>query len=100
MLESVYEEALGLELGFQGLSFARQAVIAVDYKGHPVGHARIDLLVANRLVVELKAVETLAPVHVAQVLSYLKMARLPLGLLINFNTPVLLRGVRRVVRTR
>jgi GxxExxY protein len=99
LLESIYEEALGLELGLREVAFARQVSLVVQYKGHVVGHARIDLLVDRRLVVELKAVDTLAPLHVAQVLSYLRMAHLPLALLINFNVPVLLRGVKRIVQS-
>jgi len=98
-LEGVYEEALCVELRSRRIPFVRQAVITVDYKGHRVGDARLDLLVADRLVVELKAVESLAQIHVAQLLSYLRATRLPLGLLINFNVAVLLRGVRRVVLT-
>ena len=98
-LESVYEEALCVELRHRGVAFVRQAPISVDYKGEPVGQSRVDLLIDSRLIVELKAVDSLAPIHLAQLLSYLKAARLPLGLLINFNVPVLLRGVRRVVLT-
>jgi len=67
------------------------------YKETVVGDARIDLLVGERLIVELKAVDNVAPIHLAQAMSYLKATRLPLALLINFNAPVLLRGVRRIV---
>jgi GxxExxY protein len=98
-LESIYEEALCVELTLRGLRFDRQVPIGVQYKGHDVGEARLDLLVERSLVVELKAVGILAPIHVAQVISYLKATQHRLGLLITFNTAVLRRGVRRVVCT-
>ena len=98
-LESVYEEALCVELGLCEIPFSRQVPIGVDYKGRTVGEARLDLLVADNLVVELKAVEIIAPIHLAQVLSYLRATRLCLGLLINFNVSTLKNGVRRVVQT-
>jgi GxxExxY protein len=84
-LEAIYEEALCVELSLRRIPFARQVPIGVDYKGTLVGQARMDLLVDGRLVVELKAIECIAPIHVAQVLSYLKAARLRLGLLITFE---------------
>ena len=96
-LESVYEEALALELGAQGVDCDRQAPIRIDYKGQVVGEGRLDLLVADRLVVELKVVDTLLPIHHAQVLSYLKATQRQLGLLINFNVRVLRDGVKRIV---
>lgn len=96
-LEAIYEEALCIELALRGIAFARQSSVPVHYKGRTVGEARIDLLVADCLIVELKAVEHVAPIHLAQAMSYLRATRLPLALLVNFNAPVLLRGVRRVV---
>ena len=99
-LESVYEEALAVELGLRHVTFRRQVPIAVEYKLVPVGQARLDLLVGGCLVVELKAVECLLPVHVAQVLSYLKTTRNSLGLLINFHVNMLRQGIKRVVLTR
>ena len=98
-LESLYEEALSLELALRGVPFRRQAPIAVEYKGRPIGQARLDLLVSDPLIVELKAVETISAVHLAQILSYLKASRLQLGLVINFNVPELRRGIRRVIRS-
>jgi GxxExxY protein len=98
-LESVYEEALCVELREQGIPFARQPVVQLAYKGHPVGEARLDLLIDRRLVIELKAVETVLPVHTAQVVSYLKALDLPLGLLLNFNVPRLRDGIKRVILT-
>jgi GxxExxY protein len=96
-LETIYEHALCLELSLRGIPFARQAIVRVHYKGELVGDARIDLLIAERLIVELKAIDQIAPIHLAQAMSYLKATGLPLALLVNFNAPVLLRGVRRVV---
>lgn len=96
-LESVYEEALCVELQQQKIVFVRQSPIAVNYKGIKVGEGRLDLLVENRLIVELKAVEALAPIHRAQVLSYLKATKLQLGLLINFNAPILKDNIKRII---
>jgi len=96
-LESIYEEALTVELTARQIPWERQKPLTVKYKDRAVGEGRIDLLVAGKLLVELKAVETLAPIHKAQVISYLKASGLQLGLLINFNVPVLRAGIQRVV---
>ena len=96
-LESVYEEALCVELQLRGIPFRRQPVVAINYKGRLVGEGRLDLLVSNTLIVELKAVENLAPIHEAQVLSYLKMTSHTLALLINFKVRVLKDGIRRII---
>ena len=98
--ESVYEEALAVELHLRKAPFERQVPIGVNYKGFSVGESRLDLLVDKCLVVELKAVEYIAPVHVAQALSYLKASRLTLALLITFNVRILRQGIRRVVLGR
>lgn len=98
-LESVYEEAICIEMQHRGVRFNRQVPIAVSYRGQKVGEGRIDLLVESDLVVELKAVEALAPIHTGQVISYLKATGKHLGLLINFNVMRLRDGVKRVVRT-
>jgi GxxExxY protein len=99
-LESVYEQALAVEFGIRGITFVRQPAVGVTYKGEPVGNDRLDFLVAERLVVELKAVEQLAPIHTAQVISYLKATNLTLGLLINFNVRILSQGgIKRVIRS-
>ncbi|HEY8293277.1 MAG TPA: GxxExxY protein [Thermomicrobiales bacterium] len=95
-LESVYEEAVCVELELRKIPFVRQLDIAVAYKGHAVGAGRIDILVDHAVVVELKAVEALAPIHQAQILSYLKSTGYQLGLLINFNVTVLRDGVKRI----
>jgi GxxExxY protein len=96
-LESIYEEALAIELTLRGLSFQRQRVIAVGYKGQAIGEGRADFFVEGHLLVELKAVDALAPIHKAQVISYLRAIECNLGLLINFNVPVLKGGIQRVV---
>ena len=95
-LEKVYQDALVVELGLQGIKAAPEFKFALDYKGHKVGEGRIDILVEDRLVLELKAVDQLAPVHTAQVISYLKATKRRLGLLINFNTPTLKEGLKRI----
>jgi GxxExxY protein len=99
LLESVYEQALSVELGLRGVRFGRQVPVAVTYKNVAIGEARLDFLVAERLVVELKACQGLLPLHFAQVLSYLKASVRSLGLLIHFNVRLLRQGVRRVIRT-
>ena len=99
-LESVYEEALAIEFRMRGIPYERQKVIAVSYKDSPVGEGRLDFLVGGRLVVELKAVEALAPIHRAQVISYLRATCLQLGLLFNFNVPLLKDGFQRIVCSR
>lgn len=96
-LESVYQQALGVELHLRRIPFISQAVVAVNYKGAKVGESKLDFLVGNSLIVELKAVENLAPIHEAQVISYLKMTGHPLALLINFNVPLLKNGIRRII---
>ena len=97
LLESVYEEALVVELTERGISFVQQAPVNVTYKGESVGDGRVDLMIDETVVVELKAVEELAPIHTAQVLSYLRASGLRLGLIINFNVPMLRDGIKRVI---
>ncbi len=95
-LESVYEKALCVELGLRGIPFESQHPVSISYKGHEAGSGRIDILVGGKLVVELKTAESIAPVHVAQVISYLKATGCRLGLVLNFNVPVLKSGIKRV----
>lgn len=99
-LESVYEEALAFELTIRGISHERQKIIELTYKSQPVGIHRLDFLVADILIVEIKAVSELAPIHQAQVISYLKAMKLKLRLLINFHTSLLKQGIKRVVLTK
>ena len=99
LLESAYEECLCHELSLAGITFARQRSLPVSYKGVALDCGyRLDLVIEEKLVLEVKAVEQLLPVHLAQVLTYLKLTRLEVGLLVNFNTPVLRHGIRRVSR--
>jgi|SRR5687768_8803944 len=96
--EAVYEEALCMELELRGIPFVRQPPVPVHYKGRIVGHGRLDILVENLVIVELKAVDSMIPAYSAQVLSYLKAADKKVGLLINFNSPTLKEGIKRLVR--
>jgi GxxExxY protein len=95
--EALYESAMAVELGLRGIPFQPQVWIDVAYKGVPVGKRRMDLVVGGRLVVELKAVEELTPLHKAQVKTYLKLTGLKLGLLINFNVILLKDGIKRII---
>ena len=97
LLEGVYEKAMCIEFELRGIPFRRQSGVGITYKGRPVGKGKLDLLVGDCFIVELKAVEKLAPIHSAQMISYLRMTNRMLGLLINFNVPVLKEGIRRVV---
>ena len=98
LLESVYEACLCHELGERGLLFERQKPLPVRYKAVLVDLGlRLDLIVDGQLIVEIKSVERLERVHQKQLLSYLKLAGCCLGLLINFNVPLLREGIRRIV---
>ncbi len=97
-IEMMYERALSIELGLRGIPFVRQARSTVEYKGTEIGEFRLDLLVADSLVVELKSIESISSTHVAQCLAYLAVTDLDLALLLNFNVPVLTQGIRRVIR--
>jgi GxxExxY protein len=98
LLESVYEGALVIELNDRKIPFARQIEMPVRYKNRPLaGRLRVDLLVADRLIVEVKAVDRLNELHEAQLLTYLRLTSRRLGLLINFNVPRLREGVRRML---
>jgi GxxExxY protein len=98
LLESIYEECLCRELRSRGTPFARQVPLPITYKGERLDcEYRVDLLVADEVVVELKAVERLLPIHEAQLLSYMKLLNKRIGLLIDFCVPVLKDGVRRRV---
>jgi GxxExxY protein len=99
-LESVYEEALCVELADRRIPFERQKEMHLLYKDREIGKHRIDLLVGESLIVELKTVEALAEIHQAQLISYLKATRLTLGLLVNFNVPILKNGIKRIVYTK
>ena len=99
LLESAYEECLAHELRQSTVKFARQKPVPVTYKGLELDCGyRIDLLVEDQLVIELKSVEELIPLFDAQILTYMKLADKSIGLLINFNVPVLKSGIKRFVR--
>jgi GxxExxY protein len=98
LLESVYQKCLARELELQQISFREEMPLNVKYKGLDFESAyRLDMLVGNKVIVELKAVEQLLPIHEAQVLSYLRLTELKLGLLVNFNVPALRNGIKRIV---
>ncbi len=97
-LESTYESALAVEFELRGIRACRQHPVHLMFKGHAVGESRLDFLVENVLVVELKAVEQLLPLHTAQLMSYLKVTECKLGLLLNFNTPIMKNGIRRIIK--
>ncbi|MBL9136353.1 MAG: GxxExxY protein [Verrucomicrobiales bacterium] len=98
LLESAYDECLAFEISRAGLSFRRQEPMPVRYKEVELDCGyRLDFVVENALILELKAVTQLLPIHDAQLLTYLRLSGKSLGLLINFNVPVLTRGVKRVV---
>ena len=98
LLESAYEACLAWELTERGLKVERQKALPVTYRGVKVDCGyRIDLLVEEMVVVELKAVERLEPIHEAQLLSYLKLSTHQVGLLINFNVKMLKQGIKRIV---
>ena len=98
LLESAYEECLCEELNLRGIAFERQKPLPVKYKGKQLDCGyRLDLLVANAVVLELKAVDALAPIHDAQLLTYMRLGGWKVGLLINFNVPILREGIRRKV---
>jgi GxxExxY protein len=98
LLESAYEECSCYELAQGGTRFLRQVPLPVRYKGIALDCGyRMDLLVDDLVIIEVKAVESLCPIREAQLLTYLKLAEKPVGLLINFNVPVLKEGLKRIV---
>jgi GxxExxY protein len=100
LLESPYETCLAKEFELQGIPFERQVDLPMFYKGIPVNAGyRIDLWVNRTIILELKAVESILPIHRAQLLTYLRLTRCPLGLILNFNVEVMRYGVKRVILT-
>jgi GxxExxY protein len=98
LLESAYEECLCHELSLRGIAFERQLALPVNYKGVKLDCGyRLDIVLPSKLIFELKAMEQLAPVHDAQLLTYLKLSGIHTGLLLNFNVPLLRDGIRRLV---
>lgn len=100
LLESAYEKCLAHELALQGLRVEEQKPMPLMYEGLKLDAGyRIDLFIENEIIIEIKAVEAIAPVHLAQTLTYLKLAEKPLGLLVNFNVKHLKDGIKRVILT-
>ena len=98
LLESAYEECLCHELSLPGLQFERQKLLPLEYKGIKLDCGyRLDIIVENKVVLELKTVEAIAPIHEAQLLTYLRLSKIKVGLIINFNVPVLKNGVRSFI---
>jgi GxxExxY protein len=98
LLESAYEECLGFELRQQGIGFQRQVPLPILYKGMQLDCAyRMDLVVERYLIIEIKTVEQLLPIHQAQLLTYLKLSNLRFGLLLNFNVALLRDGIKRMI---
>jgi len=98
LLESAYEECLNYELKEAGIDFRRQVALPVVYKSIRLDCGyRLDFVVEDRLILELKTVERLLPIHEAQMLTYMKLSGIGVGLLLNFNTPVLKDGLRRML---
>ena len=97
LLESAYEECLAHELGLRGVAYERQRPLPIRYKGVKLDCGyRLDLVVDRRVILELKAVEQLLPIHEAQLLTYLRLSGIRYGLLMNFHVPVLIQGIRRL----
>ncbi len=98
LLENIYEEAFCCELMDRNIGFERQKIIPIQYKHHKLDlNYRLDLLVKDSIIIELKCVDKLSPVHDSQILTYLKLMNLRLGYLINFNVPLIKEGIRRKV---
>jgi len=98
LLESAYHECLGIELSLAGLSVKREQMLPLTYRGHTIQNAyRLDLIISDTLLVELKAIDSIQPIHRVQVTTYLRLLKLPLGLLINFNVPLIKDGISRVL---
>ena len=97
LLENVYEKCLSRELILRNMPIENQKVLAVNYKGVELDCGyRLDIVVPDKLIIELKACESLLPIHEAQLLTYLKLTGIQLGLLINFNVPLLKDGIKRI----
>ena len=98
LLESAYEECLSQELQLRGISFERQKPLPVKYKGARLDCGyRLDMVVEDRVILELKACDSIEEIHKAQILTYLRLSGLKLGLILNFNVPVMKEGIVRVV---
>jgi len=98
LLESAYRECMGIELSLAGLAVQGEQLLPLNYRGHAIRNAyRLDLIVNEKLLIELKAVEGIQAIHRVQTTTYLRLLKLPLGLLINFNVPLIKDGISRVL---
>jgi GxxExxY protein len=97
LLESIYENALAIELELEGLAYKEQLAIPIIYKGRSLGEHRLDLLIEDMVIVEIKSVERFDPVFEAQLLTYLRLTKKRVGLLINFNTRLVKDGIKRFI---
>ena len=97
LLESIYESAMCIEMDDAGLVYERQVSVPAYYKGHALGHYRIDLIVDNAVIIDIKSIDRSTAIFEAQLLTYLKLMNMRLGLLINFNSALLKDGVKRLV---
>jgi len=97
LLETVYARAVRIELGLSGMTFDSERIVPISYRGVYLCNQRLDLIVQEQIIVELKSVERLNPVHRAQVVSYLRTTGLRIGLLVNFNVSAIQEGLRRVI---
>jgi GxxExxY protein len=95
--EGLYAAAMWRELRLRNIPFEKEVIVKVEYKGEVIGTKRIDMIIGGRIVVELKVVEALSPLHKAQLRTYLKITHLKVGLLINFNSIILKDGIKRVI---
>ena len=100
LLESVYEAALCFELEHAGIEFKQQVSFIGQYKGHQLPPQRIDLLIENQIILELKSTRAVEDAHLAQLVSYLLLMNKPLGLLINFNAPTIQKGLHRRINSK
>ena len=98
LLESAYEECLCHELKLRNITYERQKELPIEYKGIKLDCGyRLDIVVARKLILELKSCNNLEPIHKAQLLTYLKLTGIRIGLLINFNVPILKQGIKRII---
>lgn len=97
LLESIYEKALIHEFHANSIGYQRQVVIPIKYKGYDIGIYRLDFLIEESIIIELKATNRFDPVYEAQLMTYLKITNKKLGLLINFNVPQLRHGIKRII---
>jgi GxxExxY protein len=95
-LEAAYQRALELEFNYRGISYQRQVPVRLTYRGEIVGEGRLDFLVEGKVIVEIKSVQSISAVFVSQMISYLKITKLKLGLIVNFNVALLTQGIRRI----